>query len=77
MKPCFSNFLLLLLIKKLLYPGGNGGALLPGLPTALNNIEHIYIYNYIYLYIYIYIYIYYILTPDYLPKPEGTLEQQI
>ena len=67
MKPCFSNFLLLLLIKKLLYPGGNGGALLPGLPTALNNIEHIYIY----------IYIYYILTPDYLPKPEGTLEQQI
>ena len=69
MKPCFSNFLLLLLIKKLLYPGGKGGALLPGLPTALNNIEHIYIY--------IYIYIYYILTPDYLPKPEGTLEQQI
>ena len=51
MKPCFLNFLLLLLIKKLLYPGGNGGALLPGLPTALNIIEHIY--NYIYLYPYI------------------------
>ena len=51
MKPCFLNFLLLLLIKKLLYPGGNGGALLPGLPTALNIIEHIYIYIYLYPYI--------------------------
>ena len=58
MKPCFLNFLLLLLMKKLQYPGGNGGALLPGLPTALNNIQHAYIYIYIYISLYIHIYFY-------------------
>ena len=55
MKPCFLNFLLLLLMKKLQYPGGNGGALLPGLPIALNNIQHTYIHI---LYIYIYMSLY-------------------
>ena len=46
-------------MKKLQYPGGNGGALLPGLPTAVYNIQHTYIHKYIHiLYIYIYIYIY-------------------
>ena len=42
-------------MKKLQYPGGNSGALLLGLPTALNNIQYIYVYIYIYIY-YIYIY---------------------
>ena len=42
-------------MKKLQYPGGNSGALLLGLPTALNNIQYIYVYIYIYI-IYIYIY---------------------
>ena len=49
MKPCFLNFLLLLLMNKLPYPGGNGGTLLPGLPTRYN--IHIYIQQHIYIYV--------------------------
>ena len=32
-------------------PGGDGGALLPGLPTAVNNIQHTHTHTYIYIYI--------------------------
>ena len=40
-------------MKKLQYPGGNSGALLLGLPTALNNIQYIYIYIYIYEFVFV------------------------
>ena len=38
-------------MKKLQYPGGNSGALLLGLPTALNNIQYIYIYRYEFVFV--------------------------
>ena len=48
MKPCFLNFLLLLLMKKLLYPGGNGGALLRCFPVVLTTSSDCYKLNEIY-----------------------------
>ena len=51
LKPCFLKFLLLLLLKELLYPGGNNGALLSDIPTAFNSL---YIYEFVFAKLYKY-----------------------
>ena len=49
MKPYFLTFLLLLLLKELLYQGGNNGALLSDIPTAFNSL---YIYELVFAMLY-------------------------